>query len=313
VLGASLPATRPFFHDRRATAVGHREAIYHLAVRIPLATALAEELAFRGALLALIQRRRSPAAAVAWTSLLFGVSHALLTLKHYDGNPASGLAANPRQGGGESQCSGTMLSTAGAGYVLAWLRLRSRSLLAPSSPTPPAMPRPAWQADGWSATPAKDVASVAADWRARCRHLATRSASAILEGALAVDGFNLPIVALVHGAYLSRYNHVLERTDLVYGHQLELRRSSTTLSAARPNRPSPLIATCWASVPLRGQAEVCWPPTRSRSAANSAANDVSLVSRRILNWPSARWPVSTMRRRYRSYSPERTIRMTGAP
>jgi len=130
VLGASLPATRPFFHDRRVTAVGRREAVYHLAVRIPLATAVAEELAFRGALLGLVQLRRSPAAAVGWTSLLFGASHALPTLKHYDGNPASGLVADPRQGRRIAML-GTMLSTAAAGWLFAWLRLRSRSLLAP--------------------------------------------------------------------------------------------------------------------------------------------------------------------------------------
>jgi membrane protease YdiL (CAAX protease family) len=67
---------------------------------------------------------------VAWTSLLFGASHALPTLKHYDGNPASGLAADPRQGR-RIAVLGTMLATAGAGCLFAWLRLRSRSLLAP--------------------------------------------------------------------------------------------------------------------------------------------------------------------------------------
>jgi len=65
--------------------------------------------------------------------------------------------------------------------------------------------------------------------------------------------------------------------------------SSASLSAARPIRPSPLIATllgiCASS---RCQAEVRSLPTRSRSAANSAANDASLVRRRTLNWPSAR-------------------------
>jgi uncharacterized protein len=130
VLGASLPATRPLFHDQRVIDVGRRKAIYHLVVRIPLATAVAEEFIFRGALLGLTQRRRSTAAAVAWTSLLFGASHALPTLKHYDGNPASGLVADPRQGR-RIAVLGTMLSTAGAGLLFAWLRLRSRSLLAP--------------------------------------------------------------------------------------------------------------------------------------------------------------------------------------
>jgi membrane protease YdiL (CAAX protease family) len=129
-LAASLPATRPFFQDRRVTAVGRREAAYHLAVRIPLATALAEELAFRGALLALLRQRRSRAVAVAWTSLLFSASHVLPTLRHYDGNPASGLVADPGRGR-RIAVLGTTLSTAGAGCLFAWLRLRSRSLVAP--------------------------------------------------------------------------------------------------------------------------------------------------------------------------------------
>jgi uncharacterized protein len=129
VHGAFLPATRPFFRDRRVIDVGRREAIYHLAVRIPLATAIAEELTFRGALLGLA-RRRSPAAAVGWISLLFGASHALPTLQHYEGNPASGLVADPRKGRWVAMLGAT-LSTAGAGCLFAWLQLRSRSLLAP--------------------------------------------------------------------------------------------------------------------------------------------------------------------------------------
>ena len=129
-LAASLPATRPFFADRRVTEAGRGLAAYHLAVRIPLATALAEELAFRGALFALLRRRCSPAAAVAWTSLLFGASHVLPTLGHYDGNPASGLAADRRRGR-RMAVLGTTLTTTAAGWVFAGLRLRSGSLVAP--------------------------------------------------------------------------------------------------------------------------------------------------------------------------------------
>jgi hypothetical protein len=76
----------------------------------------------------LLQRRRSRAVAVGWTTLLFGPSHALPTLNHHDGNPASGLLTDPRQG---RRSAGTMLSTAGAGWVFAWLRLRSGGLVAP--------------------------------------------------------------------------------------------------------------------------------------------------------------------------------------
>ena len=129
--GAALPATRRFFHDRRVRDVGRPEAVYHLALRIPLATALAEELLFRGALLALLRQRRPTAAAVLWTSLLFGAWHVLPTIDHYHGNPASDLVADPGRGQGLAVAA-AMLSTAGAGGVFAWLRLRSGSVLAPA-------------------------------------------------------------------------------------------------------------------------------------------------------------------------------------
>jgi hypothetical protein len=52
------------------------------------------------------------------TSLLFGASHALPTLNHYDGNPASALVADPARGR-VIAVLGTVVSTAGAGYLFA--------------------------------------------------------------------------------------------------------------------------------------------------------------------------------------------------
>jgi hypothetical protein len=129
-LGAAVPGTRAFFDDRRVRDASSGEAAYHLAMRIPLATALAEELLFRGALLALFRQRRSDAAAVLWSSLLFGAWHVLPTIDHYQGNPASELIADLGRGRRLAVLA-TALSTAGAGVVLARLRLRSGSVLAP--------------------------------------------------------------------------------------------------------------------------------------------------------------------------------------
>jgi CAAX protease family protein len=129
-VGATLPVTGRFFHDRRVVDVGRGEAAYQLAVRIPLATALTEELVFRGALLALFRQRRSATAAVGWTSLLFGVWHVLPTVEHYQGNPARDLVTDPGTGRRLAVLA-TTLSTAGVGAGFAWLRLRSRSVLAP--------------------------------------------------------------------------------------------------------------------------------------------------------------------------------------
>jgi uncharacterized protein len=129
--GAALPATRRFFGDRRVGDAGRVEAAYHLAVRIPIATALAEELLFRGVLLALFRRRRSETAAVLWTSVLFGAWHVLPTIDHYQGNPASDLVADSGRGVRLAALA-TSLATAGAGVVFARLRLRSRSVVAPA-------------------------------------------------------------------------------------------------------------------------------------------------------------------------------------
>src|SRR5215211_7835865 len=95
-VGAALPATRRFFDDRRVTDVGRAEAVYHLALRIPLATA--------------------------W--------HVLPTIDHYQGNAASALVADVGRGRRLAVLA-AMLSTTGAGGVFAWLRLRSHSVLAP--------------------------------------------------------------------------------------------------------------------------------------------------------------------------------------
>jgi uncharacterized protein len=129
-LVAALPATRELFVDRRVTDVSRPEAVYHLALRIPLTTVLAEELLFRGALLALLRQRRPPVAAVLCTSLLFGAWHVLPTIDHYRGNPASALVADVGRGQRLAVLA-TMLSTTAAGGVFVWLRLRSHSVLAP--------------------------------------------------------------------------------------------------------------------------------------------------------------------------------------
>ena len=70
-LGALIPATRRFFHDERARGGGTRHALFETLVRIPLGTALPEEVIFRGSLLGLFTQRHSPAVAASMTSILF--------------------------------------------------------------------------------------------------------------------------------------------------------------------------------------------------------------------------------------------------
>jgi membrane protease YdiL (CAAX protease family) len=129
-LAVAVPWTREFFLDSEVVGATGGRALYEMLVRIPLGTALAEELIFRGALMGLFLERRGPAAAVALSSAAFGLWHISPTLKSLATNPAAGSAASgPAATTGI--VAGVVLVTAAAGAALAWLRLRSGSLAAP--------------------------------------------------------------------------------------------------------------------------------------------------------------------------------------
>ena len=130
-LGAVVPATRGFFQDERARGGGTRHVLFETLVRIPLGTALPEEVIFRGSLLGLFTQRHSPAIAASMSSILFGLWHVLPTLRTLPLNPAGArVHGNPKRTAGAVLAAVT--ATTLAGYGLAWLRFRSGSLAAPA-------------------------------------------------------------------------------------------------------------------------------------------------------------------------------------
>ena len=129
VAGRAAP-TRGHFVDERVTAHDRRRATVELAARIPLETALAEEVIFRGALLGIALQHRSAPAAVLTSSTLFGLWHVLPTLGGLDGS-AVGAVAGESRSARVAAVAGVVGATAAAGCGFAILRLRSGSLLAP--------------------------------------------------------------------------------------------------------------------------------------------------------------------------------------
>jgi uncharacterized protein len=130
-VGAALPATRDLFADRRVDPHSVALLLYHTLVRIPLGTVVLEETLFRGVLLGLALRRWSPRAAVAFSSVLFGLWH-LLPARGVSGfNP---VVATATQGSLRHVLLLVLAvaATALAGAVLCWLRLRAGSLAAPA-------------------------------------------------------------------------------------------------------------------------------------------------------------------------------------
>lgn len=129
IVAAVIPATNGFLHDSRAQISGGR-LIYELGVSIVLLTAIPEEFAFRGVLLGSALRLWGPWRASLITSGLFGLWHIAPTLHTMSDNRAvSGLAASVS--GQVLLVLGSIAVTSVAGLGFCWLRLRSRSLIAP--------------------------------------------------------------------------------------------------------------------------------------------------------------------------------------
>jgi membrane protease YdiL (CAAX protease family) len=123
---AVAPATRWRFDDARV--LGAQHPIFEVALRIPVGTALCEELIFRGALMTLFARHRSSARAAVLTSALFGVWHVLPTL---DAHNMTARRASEHAAPVLPVVVRNVATTSAAGMLLAWMRRRSGSVLAP--------------------------------------------------------------------------------------------------------------------------------------------------------------------------------------
>jgi uncharacterized protein len=121
------PRIRRLVADEKITGTSVGDAVFETLVRIPLETALAEEVIFRGVLLALGSRNRSRGWAIATSSVVFGLWHVVPSL----GAPARGANGRPDPRVTASAAA-VVATTAVAGAGFAWLRLRAGSVLAPS-------------------------------------------------------------------------------------------------------------------------------------------------------------------------------------
>jgi membrane protease YdiL (CAAX protease family) len=91
-IGAAVPGLREIFADDRAADLGAGALAYRGLVRIPLGTALGEELLFRGVGLGVGLRRWSRAGAIVGSSALFGLWHIIPALdSHASNSVATGV------------------------------------------------------------------------------------------------------------------------------------------------------------------------------------------------------------------------------
>jgi membrane protease YdiL (CAAX protease family) len=126
LLIAVVPPARPLLGDKRVASLDGRAAAYQALIRIPVGTALWEEIAFRGVLLAALRRVMPKVTAIAVTSCLFGVWHIRPTVQALRVN---GLAGSP--GRTVAGVTAAVATTTAGGVLFSWLRERSGSLTAP--------------------------------------------------------------------------------------------------------------------------------------------------------------------------------------
>jgi uncharacterized protein len=119
------------FRDDRVTDASGGEAAFHLLVRIPLATALVEELTFRGVILGLGRRGGDTRRALVVSSLAFGLWHVGAAL-HPARTAAAGELVGDHGGTALAAVAGDVVATTIGGIGFGWLRLKSGSIAAPA-------------------------------------------------------------------------------------------------------------------------------------------------------------------------------------
>ena len=130
LVAAAIPATRAAFLDERYQ-MSLEDAFVTSFIIIPVATVLPEEIAFRGVLWGLLDRRSGPATATIASSVLFGLWHILPSLRLHKVNPAVTAVVGTGWAAQAVAVTGAVLFTGLAGALMCELRRRSGSLLAP--------------------------------------------------------------------------------------------------------------------------------------------------------------------------------------
>jgi membrane protease YdiL (CAAX protease family) len=118
------PSLRTEMADPRVTMLGRRQAAAHIFVRIPLLTALVEELFFRGVLHAALMALYPTPVAIWLGAGLFGLWHIGPGLDQAEASEKTTSTAALHTGV-------TVIATTLAGAFLVWLRIETGSIWAP--------------------------------------------------------------------------------------------------------------------------------------------------------------------------------------
>jgi membrane protease YdiL (CAAX protease family) len=128
LVGTQVPAVSDAYLDERVAGLSAGQVALAALVRAPVGTALLEELAFRGVLLAMLAQRFGIGLAVIGSSVAFGAWHIVPALGLAADNAAIGEVA----GGQSGWAAAVAVVAAGlAGAFLCFLRIRYDHLIVP--------------------------------------------------------------------------------------------------------------------------------------------------------------------------------------
>lgn len=128
---SAIPFLRHFFlGDDLAHASGKLIA-FEAAIRIPLGTALVEEVLFRGVLLGLLLQHQSTFMALLISAIIFGLWHIFPTINTLESNSGMSSTIKNKKTRQAGSVVGAVLVTCAAGLLFGWLRIIANSILAP--------------------------------------------------------------------------------------------------------------------------------------------------------------------------------------
>lgn len=131
LLIAAIPFLRHYFLGENLSNASGKLVAFEATIRIPLGTALVEEVLFRGVLLGILLMHHSTLVSLVIAAIIFGLWHIFPTINSIEDNAAIAKAMQHKKGRQYGSVIGVIIITATAGLIFGWLRIIAGSILAP--------------------------------------------------------------------------------------------------------------------------------------------------------------------------------------
>ena len=130
-VASRLPLVGHFFANESFAKQSKKRVFYEAGFRVPLGTALLEEVLFRGLLLGLLLQNNSISVALLLSSVIFGLWHIFPTVNQLEANQAAKDMVAGRRGRRILSVIAVVMTTSIAGLCFGGLRIWSDSLVTP--------------------------------------------------------------------------------------------------------------------------------------------------------------------------------------